>query len=67
MLANVAVEVMSLDYSLGGGNTTDEILYWLKDHPDRWPDEVLAHSGSYDGRRLIEELVREFRPTREDQ
>lgn len=56
-------EVMSLDYVLGRGDTTDTIMYWLKGQPaERWPGIIWAHSSSLDARRLIEEMVEEFRP-----
>lgn len=56
-------EVMSLDYALGRGDTTDTIMYWLKGQPsERWPVTILAHSSSWDARELIEEMVKEFRP-----
>lgn len=56
-------EVVSLDYVLGRGDTTDTIMYWLKGQPaDRWPVTILAHSSSASARELIEEMVREFRP-----
>lgn len=56
------VSEMSLDYVLGRGQTAMDILEWLRDHPDRWPPVIHAHSGSYDGRLLIEELVRTWAP-----
>lgn len=55
--------VMSLDYVLGGGDTTDTVMYWLKGQPvEKWPVEILAHSSSAVACRLIEEMVAEFRP-----
>lgn len=60
--ANEVTE-MSLDYSLGRGDTGDNVLYWLRDYNGRWPGHISAHSSSYDGRLLIEEMVRAFRPT----
>lgn len=57
-----SVDEMSLDYSLGDETTALDIMEWLRDHPDRWPHAIHAHSGSASGRELIEELVREWAP-----
>lgn len=63
LTAEEPLEVLSLDYVLGRGDTTDTIMYWLKSRPaDRWPVTILAHSSSASARELIEEMVREFRP-----
>lgn len=56
-------EEMSLDYVLGRGKTAMDILEWMRDHLAQWPRVIHAHSSSYDGCRLIEELVRKWRPS----
>ena len=56
------VQEMSLDYCLRGGENGMQVLEWLRDHPDRWPPVIHAHSGSYDGRRLLEDLIVEWAP-----
>jgi hypothetical protein len=60
-LSSKDFDEMSLDYVLGRGQTGMDVMEWLRDHQDRWPRVIHAHSSSYDGRRLIEELVREWR------
>jgi hypothetical protein len=63
-LTKVRVQHLSLDYSLRG-ETTDDIMYWLKEHPERWPTGSIAgHSSSRDGVRLIEQMAKDFAPVR---
>ena len=63
LLATHSVVEMSLDYSLKRGDTGDNVLYWLKDHPDRWPADIKAHSSSSTACELIEQMVSEWRPS----
>lgn len=54
---------LALDYVLGRAQTTDQIMYWLKDNPDRWPTgDITCHSSSGSARTLIDQLVDEFTP-----
>lgn len=46
------LELMSLDFVLKDGDAMD-ILIWLRDHPDKIPVEIRAHSGSSSGRDVI--------------
>lgn len=58
------VEHLSLDYCLAKGQTTDEIMYWLREHPERWPTgAILCHSSSTDACSLIERMARSYAPT----
>jgi hypothetical protein len=55
---------VSLDYVLKRGETTDEIMYWLRGHPERWPTgSIVCHSGSADAQALIEKMAKDFSPT----
>lgn len=62
-LAAAQVDELSLDYVLARGETGMDVMEWLRDHPDRWPRIIHAHSRSADGRELIEKLAREWAPT----
>ncbi len=65
LLERSRVEHLSLDYSLikTDGRTTDEIMYWLQDHPDRWPSEsIVCHSDSSSAQDLIERMIKDFAP-----
>lgn len=63
-LEAVKVDELSLDYVLARGETGMDVMEWLRDHPDRWPGIIHAHSRSASGRELIEELAREWAPER---
>lgn len=56
------VEEMSLDYTLGRGESAMDLLEWMRDELRPWPPVIHAHSSSYDGQRLIRQLVDEWRP-----
>lgn len=62
VLATHTVTEMSLDYTLRRGDTTETVLYWLENHPDRWPQHVHAHSSSSAACRLIEHMIVRLRP-----
>jgi hypothetical protein len=56
------VEHLSLDYSLKH-ETTDDIMYWLQEHPEHWPTgSIVCHSSSSSAQHLIEHMVRDFAP-----
>lgn len=57
------IEHLSLDYTLHRGETTDAIMYWLREHPERWPTgSITCHSGSGSAQHLIETMVKDFAP-----
>lgn len=56
-----SIDVLSLDFTLGDG-TAEDILAWLKCHPEYWPKVVRAHSSSRDGRMLIGAIVERTAP-----
>lgn len=61
------VEHLSLDYVLGNGDYGHKVMEWLRDHPDHWPTgSIVCHSSSNDAVRLIEQMVKDFAPTRAD-
>lgn len=60
------VDELSLDYCLSGGETGQDVLEWLRDHPDRWPGVIHAHSGSSAGRELLELLISDWSPAPTD-
>lgn len=63
MLAEHRVTHLALDYILGRGQTTDDIMYWLRDHPEHWPlESITCHSSSSQAQRLIEKMVKDFAP-----
>ena len=62
LLRTERVETLSLDYCLKGGDSGDEVLFWLKDNLRAWPDEVLAHSSSSSGSALLERLIKDYAP-----
>lgn len=62
-LSNIRVEHLSLDYVLGRGQYTSEIMKWLYEHPERWPTgSIVCHSSSIDAQHLIERMVADFAP-----
>lgn len=62
LLRRMPIVHLSLDFSLVG-ETTDEIMHWLHDHPAHWPTgSITCHSSSRDAVRLIERLVADFAP-----
>lgn len=63
VLRELPVRHLSLDYSLGDGETTDAIMYWLRDNPHCWPSgNIVCHSSSSSAQRLIEFMVTDFAP-----
>lgn len=59
---------MSLDYQLANKPNGDwddggQVMVFLRDHPQYWPStEIEAHSGSVDGRVLLEQMIEDWRP-----
>lgn len=63
MLSTHRVVHMSLDYNLHN-ETTDDIMYWLRERPERWPTgSIVCHSDSTDAQARIEKMVKDFAPT----
>ena len=57
LLTDNDVTELSLDYSLKDWDNGAEVLYWLKDHRDRCPASIVAHSSSSSGRELLERVI----------
>lgn len=57
------IENLSLDYTLHKGETTDAIMDWLREHPERWPTgSIVCHSSSAAAVELIERMIKDFAP-----
>lgn len=65
ILSKGNVTEMSLDYTLANKPNGDwddgaQVLTWLKDHPDRKPSVIHAHSSSTSGCALLERMIGEL-------
>lgn len=64
ILEKEEVGFVSLDYELGladPGHNGAEVIEWMIEN-SKWPQKLLLHTGSYDGRGYMQQLLKDHAP-----